>query len=228
LFGPDVNQVPDTNQSYQRKDTVGLVSLAVSSSILANSNYKNGANDLQEHPDQGMMGNGEPSTGRFAVYRTAWKDSTGYILRNEGAGTVLRLKSFYKTEGTVGDPFVNIRKLPDMIGSTKVEGELVAMNNGIFFFNNTGSISAYNDVSGVWETGGPSSNSASFRTLQDSSKDNYNSASNTLLATSDGDRVAYLSFDYSTSAFIKFNGADLTYSNMGSRPLGEQWIMQVY
>ena len=99
---------------------------------------------------------------------------------------------------------------------------------GFFFFNNSGSISAYNDSSGVWEVGGPSGNSATFRSVQDTSVSGFDSPENTLLAASDGDRIAYLSYDYSSNALIKYNGTDSTFVNIGPRPSGEQWIMGVY
>ena len=113
-----------------------------------------------------------------------------------------------------------------MTGTTKLEGQLVDMSNGLFFFNNSGSISAYNDTAGVWETG--SSATTSFRNLQDSTVSDFDNTTNTLLATSDGDRIAYLSYDYSTNAMIKFNGVDLTFTLLSSRPGGEQWAMGVY
>jgi len=115
-----------------------------------------------------------------------------------------------------------------MAGTTKTEGELVTLSSGLFFFNNSGSIAAFNDTTGTWETGGPSSSSVAFRSLQDTTVEGFNDLSNTLLATSDLDRIAYLSFDYSPNAFVKFNTVDLTFTSLGSRPSGEQWTMGVY
>ena len=71
-------------------------------------------------------------------------------------------------------------------------------------------------------------NSVAYRSLQDTSIDGFDSAKNTLLLTSDGDRRAYISFDYSENAFLKFNQIDLTFSSLGSRPQGEQFIMEIY
>jgi PKD repeat protein len=227
-FGPDPSQTPNENISYQKKTSISISpSFVVSDTTIGSGNYLNGADELKSHVTSGFTG-GEPETGRFAVYRTTWKDNTGYILRNDGVGLFFRLKSFYKTEGTISDPFINIKKLNDLSGATKVEGQLVTLSSGIFFFNNSGSISAYNEAAGVWETGGPSSSSLAFRTLQDSSIQDFANQSNTLVAATDQDRVVYLSYDYSPNAFIKFNTTDMTFSSLGTRPIGEQFVMGVY
>ena len=115
-----------------------------------------------------------------------------------------------------------------MTGSSKVEGELVDLSNGVFFFNNSGEISAWNDITQTWEVGRSNSSTITFRSLQDSNVVGFDSRANTLLATSDGDRVAYLSYDYSQKTFIKFNGTDLTFSSVGTRPMENQLKMTVY
>ena len=56
----------------------------------------------------------------------------------------------------------------------------------------------------------------------------FDDATNTLLAASDGDKRAYISFDYSPNAFLKFNEIDLTFVTLGSRPAGNQFLMGVY
>jgi PKD repeat protein len=227
-FGPDPAENANENISYQKKTAINISpSFVVSETTIGSGNYVNGADDLKAHVTSGFTG-GEPDSGRFAVYRTTWKDSTGYILRNDGVGLFFRLKSFYKTEGTISDPFINIKKLNDLAGSAKAEGQLVSLASGIFFFNNSGSISAYNETTGVWETGGPSSFSLTFRSLQDSTVSDFGNTANTLLATSDEDRVAYLSYDYSANAFIKFNTTDMTFSGLGARPSGEQFVLGIY
>ena len=98
----------------------------------------------------------------------------------------------------------------------------------MFFFNNSGNVSAYNTTTGSWETGGPSLSSLSFRSVQDISVLGFDDQSHTLLAASDGDQVAYLSYDYSPNAFIKFNGQDITFTVITARPTGEQFAMGVY
>lgn len=229
-FGPDPDANQNENKSYQTKSSFTLIpSFSLSESDLISNNYKNGASELINHVSaSGYDIDGEPNDGRFAVYRSAWKDSAGYFLRNDNVGNFFRIKSFYKTEGTIDNPFINIKKLTDMPGNSKEEGELVNLSNGLYFFNNSGSIAAYNDVTNTWEIGGPSSNSTSFQSVQDTSILGFDNTENTLLATSDGDKIAYLSYDYSSNAFIKFNTSDLTFSNLGARPSGTQWIMGIY
>ena len=112
-----------------------------------------------------------------------------------------------------------------MSGNIKLEGELVNLTNGLFFFNNSGNVSAYNISSGVWETG---SSVSPFRALQDKSINNYNDLDQTLLAVSDNDRNAYLSYDYSTNAFIKYNSIDKTFHSLSNRIVGDQWILGIY
>jgi hypothetical protein len=104
----------------------------------------------------------------------------------------------------------------------------VPLSAGVYFFNNSGAVSAYNPTSGVWGTGGPGVNSTAFRSLQDGTADGFDSIDQTLLAASDNDKVAYLSFDYSSKAFIKFNEIDTTFSSVTSRPSGGQWNMGIF
>lgn len=228
VFGPDPSAIANTNDSYQIKTGIDLATLTVSNTTLTLANYANGADELKEHVTAGYDGFGEPTNGRFAVYRTTWKDQSGYILRNDGVGSFFRLRSFYKTDGTISEPFINIRKLNDMTGSLKTEGQLVTLNSGVFFFNNSGNISAYNTASNVWETGTAGSGSVSFRSLQDNTVSGFDSINNTLLATSDGQYVAYLSYDYSINTFIKFNSIDMTFSKIIARPIGTQFMMGIY
>lgn len=222
VFGQSPSTTPNANPSNQIKTTFNLLSTMSSNETLTLSNYLNGAEELQEHVSTYDI-SGVPENGYFAVYRTAWKGNNGYISRNDNIGTFFRIKSFYRTEGNIAEPFQNIRKLADISGLTKSEGQLVALTNGIFFFNNSGNVSAFNDVSESWETG-----NISFTSLQDSTVTDFDNENNSLLAASDGDRIAILSFDYSSNSFIKFNGTDTTFSSLGSRPTGEQWMMGVY
>jgi hypothetical protein len=149
-------------------------------------------------------------------------------LRNDGVGPFFRLKSFYKTEGSVSVPFQNIRKMQDVQGPTKLEGELVSMSAGVYLLNNSGSIAKFSPDSSVWSVGGPGVNSSLYRGLQDTTVSGFDSLANTLIAVSDKDKRAYLSFDYSPNAFLKFNEIDLTFSTLGSRPAGDQFIIGVY
>lgn len=226
LFGQDTI-VSNQNQALPERVDFDLATLTASAPlILDSSSFENGADELLDHSS--LYESGVATNGYFAVYRTAWKDSIGYILRNSAVNEFFRLSSFYKTKGTTTNNFATITKLQDMIGSVKVEGQLVTLYNGIFMFNNSGEICAWNDTSLTWEVGRANSSSLSFRSVQDTSQSGFDEKSNTLLATSDGDRVAYLSFDYSEKAFIKFNATDLTFSTTKYRPPGKQFKMGVY
>lgn len=226
IFGQDLTESVDNN-SFQYKSTYNLSNLSSATTAIAESDYENGATDLQKHISTDENSDDIPDYGYFATYRTAWKDQTGYLLRNDGVGDFFRIKSFYKTKGTVSEPFQGITKLTDMAG-IKTEGQLTPLTNGLFFFNNSGNISAYNETSGIWETGLAGSGTSTFRSVQDTTIDGYNNTENTLLAASDSERLAYLSFDYSEKAFIKFNSSDLTFTNLGQRPVGNQLIMGIY
>jgi len=220
ILGADYTSgsIPFHSYSYQVKSTYDLLTLTNVNTAIALSDYTNGAQDLQEHIEIYDPITGDSTYGHFAAYRATWKDNSGYFLRNDAVGSFFRIKSFYKTEGILTNEFQTIAKLTDMAGPVKVEGQLVALSDGLFFFNNTGNISAFNTTSNTWETGGAVASSASFRSLQDSTIIGFDDPVNTLLATTNGDRTAYLSYDYSQYAFIKFSSLDLTFSNIGPRP----------
>lgn len=227
LLGPDVDANLSENATTTWKDTVNLGGTLTSTRINLNDpdNFINGASEILNNVTIGYDISEEPLNGRFSVYRTTQKDRTGYILRNDSVGTFFKLRDFYRTEGTSSDPVVNIKKLSDMTGSVKTEGELVGLSNGIFFFNNSGNVAAYNTVDGSWQIG----NSVSpFKNFQDKGIEGYDDTSNSLMATSDKDHVAYISYDYSPNAFIKYNSVDLTFSGLTKRPDGEQFIMGIY
>ena len=226
LGGVTTADVANQSPTNQNKTILNLNDLAVSTTALTISNYKNGADELTQNEVD--YDSGVSEQGNMSVYRSCWLEDTGYLLRNEGAGNFFRMKSFYKTSGNSTESFIDIKKLPDMSGSVKTEGQLVPMKAGVFFFNNSGSISAYNPLSNVWETGGPGINSSSFRLLQDTNISDFDDTANTLVACSDSDQIAYLSFDYSNNAFVKFNATDLTFIKLGSRPSGEQWLMDIF
>ncbi len=213
---------PGNSPTNQTKDVLNLNTYTFSDPVTLNdTNYKNGADELQQNVGLGSHGN-------FCTYRSCWKDHTGFIVRNDGSGSYYRLKSFYRTEGTLTDEFQYIRKLPDMPGSMKLNGQLVPLNGGVYFFSNSGEFVVWNDTTSVWAVGSPSAASNPFRALQDQSVPTFDEADNSLVATGDGDRRAFLSFDYSSKVFIKFNEATLSFSSLGSRPAGEQFLMGVY
>ena len=229
LFGQGYSTiVPNQNPALAKRLDYDLLTYSAGSPIdLTSSSFENGSDDLLGNPSY-FDDDGVATNGYFATYRTAWKDSTGYIMRNSSVNEFFRLSEFYKTKGSSASPFNTITKLPDMVGSVKVEGQLVTLSNGIFMFNNSGEISAWNDTSLTWEVGRANSSSLSFRSVQDTSKSDFDNKAHTLLATSDKDRMAYLSYDYSDKAFIKFNGTDLTFSTTRFRPSGTQFKMAVY
>ena len=212
-----------------------LLSQTSVTNVFEQDNFLNGADELLQNVSEFATVDDEPEFpagtskfGDFSVYRTTTRGDTGFILRNDGVGPFFRIRSFYQTEGTLGDPVQSVRKLQDMQGPTKIEGELVNLSTGVFFINNSGSISAFSEITGVWSTGGPGINSAVYRSLQDTSVQGFDNPANTLLATSDNDRRAYISFDYSSNAFIKFNEIDLTFTTLVGRPEGEQFMAGIY
>lgn len=227
VFGTVDSYPPTTSPTNLSKQTHEFNNLTVSSDDLTNDNFLNGAQELAENVTI-YDTNGESVYGHYSVHRTTWKDNTGYILRNDGVGPFFRIKNFYRTEGSLGVPFVNIRKLQDIQGPTKLDGQLIQLSQGVYFLNNSGSVSMFNPEESIWRSGGPGVNSLLYRGLQDTSVIGFDDPANSLLATSDSDKRGYLSFDYSPNAFLRFSEIDLTFTTLGSRPEGEQWIMGVY
>lgn len=229
LFGHSDSATPNQNISFGFRTDYDLSSQSASSMVpLGPSSFENGADNLLQHPSYFDPATGLATNGYFATYRSAWKDSSGYILRNSAVNEFFRLSSFYRTNGSLASPFNTMTRLPDITGSIKLEGQLVAMSNGIFMFNNSGEVCAWNDTTLTWEVGRAGSSALTFRTVQDMSASNFDDKSNTMLVASDGDRTAYISYDYSSKAFVKFNGIDLTFSTTKYRPPGVQFQMGVY
>jgi len=225
----DINIPQDTSPTNQVKSVVSLGTGNVDSSVsFVQTNYKNGADNLLNNAVSYPIGGGDTLQGHMSVYRSCWFDDAGYILRNEGVGSFFRIKTFYKTSGTSADYVQDIRKLPDMSGASRVEGKLVPLSLGVYFFSNAGAVSAYSPSSGVWGTGGPGINSPAFRVLQDTSVVGYDDPDQTLLCASDGDKIAYLSFDYSQKSFVKFNETDTTFTSVTARPIGDQFHMTIF
>ncbi len=215
LFGSDNSGSASTNTT---RTQIEFLSLGQIDTTLTLSNFKNGADELLTN-----VGSLD-----YSVYRSTWKDNSGYIARNDGINVFFRIKSFYKTEGVLSDPLLYIRKLTDIPGSTKLEGNMVPLTQGVYFFNNSGEIAVYSPTANTWVVGGPGVNSPSFRSLQDSSVSGFDNGANTLLASSDNDRRAYLSYDYSSNVFLRFNEADLTFVSLIPRPTGEQFVCGVF
>lgn len=216
--GPGIFAGSPTNQDFQ---DIAMTNYSITDILFSSVNYLNNASEL-------MTNVGGGTAGDFSVYRGVWKDSNGYFVRNDGTGTFFRLKSFYATSGTISNPVQTIRKLTDMPGATKFEGQMVALSGGIYFFNNTGEVTVYNPTSNTWSIGGPGVNSPDFVKLQDTTVTGYENPANTLVATSDQATHAYLFYDYSTRAQIKFTETDLTFTSLPVRPSGEQFAAGLY
>lgn len=224
LFGTDglpASHPPGTSPTNQTRQDIDLTTLTVRNVAMDNTFYRNGAEELEQNTGLG-------SGGDYSVYRSCFKGSNGFIARNAGVGTFFRIKSFYRTEGTLADEFLFVRKLPDIPGSTKLEGQLVALADGIYFFDNSGEIVGYGTTDGTWRILGPGANSSPFRALQDQTVQDFDGPGNSLVAASDGDANAYLSYDYSPNVFIRFNALDRTFRSLVARPSGEQMLMGQY
>ncbi len=227
LLGNITGAIPaNTSPTNQQRDALSLVDETLSSTTFTSVSYENGGEELEDNVAE--YSGGIPVDGYFGVHRTAWHTNNGYLIRNSNVGTFFRLLNFYRTEGNLTDNFQRMSKQPDMLGSVKIEGDLVALTQGVYFFNNSGSIAYWDVTASTWRTGSASVNSATFRALQDDTVVDFEELSNTLLAASDGDRKAYLSYDYSTSAIIRYNEVDTSFSLIGTRPSGEQWLMGIY
>jgi PKD repeat protein len=185
------------------------------------------ANSLKYNAAQ-YNSSGESTYGNFSAYRSAFKNNLGYILKNNTVGSGFQIKAFYGTESDDTYAVSNFIKYPDIVGPAKLEGQLVAMSSYIYFFNNTGAISAFNPTTKTWSTGGPGYNSIAFNNLQDTSVQDFDDENNTLMVTTDSNHNAYLSFDYSNKSFLKWNDLDLTFTALNSRPSGTQWIFGNY
>lgn len=227
IFGTVGNYPPQTSPTNTTRLALSLADLTTDTTSFISANYLNGAQELAQNVAI-YNPQGDSVYGHYSVYRTAWRDNTGYILRNDGVGPFFRLKTFYRTEGTLGNPLFNIRKIQDVQGPTKLNGQLTNLSTGLYFLNNSGSISKFDTTATSWSTGGPGLNSLIYRSLQDTSVVGYDNQGNSLLVSSDGDKRAYLSFDYSNGGFLKFSEIDLTFTSIGSRPSGNQWILGIF
>ncbi len=228
LLGTVANYTPNQSPVNMSKQSVSLVDSSVATTNLTAGNLINGAEDLTQNIS--VYGtSGDSIYGDYSVYRTTWRGSTGYLVRNSSVGPFFRLASFYRTEGTVSKPVQNLRKLSDVgTGVAKVEGQLAGLSTGVYLLDNSGSISQFLPENNVWRAGGPGINSAAYARIQDSSVAGYDDTSNTFLSANDQDHRIYLSFDYSEKTLTKFNEIGMIFSTLGSRPAGKQWLMGIY
>lgn len=220
--------VPYSSPTNLSQISLNLTTLTTTSGdSLIGDDFNGGSIELMQNP--AVFGtDGSSSFGDFSVYRAAVKSGIGFFARNDGVDAFFRIKSFYRLESAIGSTSQTFDKLQDIQGPTKSEGAITDLISGLFFINNSGSISVWDDTAEVWNTGGPGVNSVVYRAIQDTDAYGFDDLGNTLLLASDGDRRAYISFDYSENAFLKFNQIDLTFSSLVNRPSGTQFLMEVY
>ena len=211
-FGlPTNSQMPTLSLTNKLKTTYNIDTDSAYNDSIEYRNFKNGAHDLATNP--GVLNEKyDAPNGHYSAYRTTWKDNIGYIIRNSNLGDHFSFQNFYKTEGTLGSPFNNLVKLPDMPGENK-EGSLVPLNNGIYFFNNHGSTYCFNDTTTTWESVN-SHNKVARNDLY------------SLLASSDNESRAYINIE--NTAFFKFNEIDMSYIMFNQGSVSNQWLMSVY
>lgn len=224
IFGnPKENQMPTLSLTNQQKDCLDLNTMTLSTEHLLRHNYLNGAQELQSNKVE-FDEEGYPKHGHFSSFRTTWCEGIGYIVRNSGAGDGHDLKSFYKTEGTIGRPFINIERLPEVPGAGKKEMQIVAMNESVYVFDSSGTVCSYNNYRGTWEV---SSLNAEFKSLINFDFQGSKNLNESFLACSNG-RNAYLSFDYNEKMFVRFNELNMTFTTLNTRPSGNQFLMGIY
>jgi len=228
MFGNSVSQPINTNDTNM--DVTKLEHLSgvyVVEETYSPGDFLNAATYLKYNVVS-FDSNGLPVGGNYSMYRSAFRNSKGYILKNITTGNAFQLKGFYVSENDGVFAFAKWNKLPDLAGPKKAQAQLVNLQSGLFLFNNSGSVLQFDDVANAWRTGGPGYNSIAFSNLQDKSVLDYEDEDNSLLATTDNDNNAYLSFDYSSKAYIKFNDIDLSFKLMNARPTGSQWFFGTY
>jgi PKD repeat protein len=207
------NQSPNVSFANDIKSVIDFNSMEASDVKMHNHNYINGANDLKLHATD-FDKDGEPIFGHFSRHRTTWRGDIGYLLRSGGQEVNYNLSSFYKTDGTMGEHFINITKLLDL-PEPKQEGQLLTLNDTVFFLSGNGDVFGYNDAANIWEVG--DAHAALFHDARSYGK---------FLAASDKDRRAYISFD--SGVFVKYNAIDSTFTTLGTRPQGEQWLISIF
>jgi PKD repeat protein len=226
LFGNPLNQTAGLSLTNQQITEHNFTTNVYSSTSITSNQYLGASADLKQNPAQ--FDDDQNLYGYFSVYRTALNGRNGYILRNSGVGDFFQLKSFYRTKENGADFIYYFEKLNDIAGGEKSEGQIVNLSSGVYFFNNSGSVSAYKPDTGTWEVGGPGLNSLTYREFQDTTNPDYDNPENTLIACSDNDHAAYLSFDYSNNSFSKFDDITLTFSKLPERINNSQWNCNIF
>lgn len=228
LLGNAVSQSAGTSPTNNQLVSVNLLSGEVKLEKTFSSGDFQGAANYLTYNEAQYDQTGYNIYGSYSAYRTAFRGRTGYILKNRTVGSEFCINSFYCTTEDANGLISGFKKKPDMGGPLKTQGVLVNLTTGLFFFNNSGSVLQFDVTTDVWKTGGPGYNSITFSNLQDKSVEGYDNENNSLVATTDFADTAFLSFDYSNSAYIKFNDVDLSFTKLNSRPEGGQWIFGSY
>jgi PKD repeat protein len=228
MLGNAVNQPVFTSPTNTLLQSVNLITPAISTVKNFSPGDFIGAASYLSYNSAEYDGAGVNIYGNYSSYRTAQRGRTLYILKNITVGSDFKIMTFFSTFEGADGIISGFKKLPDMVGPLKTQGQLVNLATGLFFFNNTGSVMFFDTVTNVWKTGGPGYNSVAFANLQDTSVTTYGNENNSLVATTDFSNNAFLSFDYSPNAFIKFNDVDLAFSKLNSRVAGEQWVFGSY
>jgi PKD repeat protein len=227
ILGNAATQPPSTSPTNLNVDIQSLIDGSRQTYAYTNASFTAQA-DLLEYNAAQYDPFGQNIYGAYSAYRTAFRGRSGYILKNTTVGNDFMIKSFYATVESTSYLLDSFKKLPDMPGPVKTQGQLVNLTTGLFFFNNSGSVLAFDPSVNIWKTGGPGYNSITFSNLQDKTVPDYDNENNALVATTDFASNAFLSFDYSNNAFIKFNDVDLSFSKLSSRPSGTQWLFGSY
>jgi PKD repeat protein len=226
LLGNPLSQTSGLSLTNQQITEHNFTTNVYSAISTVADQYLGGSTELRQNPSQ--FDDNVSLYGYFSVYRTAINGRNGYILRNSGVGEFFQLQSFYRTKENGADFIYYFEKLTDIVGGQKTEGQLTNLVSGLYFFNNTGSVSAYNPNTAIWSVGGPGLNSLAFREFQDTTKSDYNNVNNTLVACSDNDHAVYLSFDYSNNSFVKFDDITLTFNKLPERVDNSQWNCNIF
>lgn len=173
------------------KTTIKLHNNSISNTLLEKYSFTNGSYELIYNKNK--------------YYRTTSNENTAFILAGDGNG----FSNFYKTEGNIGNLFINLNKLNSLPEKAK-NGNIISTNDKVYFINNNGNILCYNSFIGVWQK--INSN------LKNNEKNNF--------LISVNKNSIYMSFD--DNKFIKFNEIDHSIKTLSNRPAGKQWLTKIY
>ena len=156
-------------------------------------------------------------------YRACTKEGLGYIIRTRGPLTDREFTPLYVFDPT-SNVWVEKANIPSGLGLS--EGQITPLVDGIYMFWNSAHILRYDTLANVWVIANQEGDDQ-WHSLQDTEVPGYDSPSASLLVASDNNTKAFLSFDYSASAFIYFNQVSSTFQKYTGRPVGDQWQMLI-